>query len=306
MCVATSEMGASCPKSLIEAQTIVASSWILANVEQKHVDMGMDVCNDDCCQRYQGTGNLTQHSIDGALTTHGQVLTYQDEICDARYSKSCGGIMESFVTIWGGQELPYLQNMPDRAGENQLPSTVIHDEKSAINWIDDQPFAFCSPETVPEESLQDYLGSVDEGGKYYRWQVTYAQKEFCDLLSKKLNIDASYISGLNPLSRGGSGRIIELQIDYEKSDGQKGQISLDRDVVIRQSLSEEFLYSSCIYFELIRDARDVITHIIIHGAGWGHGVGLCQIGALGMSLKGYSSPEILAHYYPGSQFAKIY
>lgn len=306
MCVATSEMGARCPKSLIEAQTIVARSWMLANVEQKHVDMGMDVCNDDCCQRYQGTGNLTQHSIDGALTTHGQVLTYQDKICDARYSKSCGGIMESFVTIWGGQELPYLQNLPDRAGEDPLPAPEIHDEKSAIKWIDDQPFSFCSPETVPEESLPDYLGNVDEGGKYYRWQVTYSQQEFCDLLNKKLNIDASYISGLKPLSRGGSGRIVDLQIDYVKSAGQNAQISLNRDVAIRHTLSEGFLYSSCIYFELIRDARNVITHINIHGAGWGHGVGLCQIGALGMSLKGYSSPEILTHYYPGSQLVKIY
>jgi len=306
MCVATSEMGARCPKSLIVAQTIVARSWMLANVEQKHVDMGMDVCNDDCCQRYQGTGNLTQHSIDGALTTHGQVLTYQDKICDARYSKSCGGIMESFVTIWGGQELPYLQNLPDRAGEDPLPAAVIHDEKSAIKWIDDQPIAFCNPETVPEESLPDYLGNVDEGGKYYRWQVTYSQQEFCDLLNQKLNLDASYISLLIPLSRGGSGRIVELQINYEKIDGQKAQIRLDRDVAIRQSLNEGFLYSSCIYFELIRDDRDVITQIIIHGAGWGHGVGLCQIGALGMSLNGYSSPEILTHYYPGSQMIKIY
>ena len=306
MCVATSEMGARCPKSLIEAQTIVARSWMLANVEQKHVDMGMDVCNDDCCQRYQGTGNLTQHSIDGALTTHGQVLTYQDKICDARYSKSCGGIMESFVTIWDGQELPYLQNLPDRAGEDPLPAAVIHDEKSAIKWIDDQPIAFCSPETVPEESLPDYLGNVDEGGKYYRWQVTYSQQEFCDLLNQKLNLDASYISLLIPLSRGGSGRIVELQINYEKIDGQKAQIRLDRDVAIRQSLNEGFLYSSCIYFELIRDDRNVITQIIIHGAGWGHGVGLCQIGALGMSLNGYSSQEILIHYYPGSQMIKIY
>ncbi len=103
----------------------------------------MDVCNDDCCQRYQGSGNLTQHSISGALETSGEVLIYQDKICDARYSKSCGGIMESFATIWDGKELDYLQNLPDIASNKADSQPKISDEKSAIAWIDDIPEAFC-------------------------------------------------------------------------------------------------------------------------------------------------------------------
>ncbi len=307
MCVATSEMGAKCPHALLEAQTIVARSWMLANVEQKHIDLGMDVCNDDCCQRYQGSGNLTQHAIDSALASKGQVVMYQDNICDARYSKSCGGIMESFSTVWGGDELPYLQNLPDIAEEDIIqPINPIRDEQSAKNWINSQPPAFCSPQTISEESLPEYLGNVDEGGKYYRWQVNYSQDEFRNLLNDRIGIDALYISDISVLSRGGSGRIKKLQISYQSADGQIAQIILDRDVAIRQALHKGFLYSSCIYFELTRDAVNKISGISIRGAGWGHGVGLCQIGALGMALKEYSSQQIVAHYYPGSRLKKIY
>jgi SpoIID/LytB domain protein len=279
---------------------------MLANVEQKHIDMGMDVCNDDCCQRYQGSGNLTPHSISGALETSGQVLIYQDKICDARYSKSCGGIMESFSTIWGGRELDYLQNLPDRTNVQAEAVSPISDEKSARAWIDDNPEAFCSPESVKEETLSEYLGNVDEDGKYYRWQIAYSQEELCQLLNDRLNINAGYVSELKALSRGGSGRIIDLQIEYENKNGQKDSIKVHRDVAIRQALHKGFLYSSCIYFEYKKDAQDRIINIVIHGSGWGHGVGLCQIGALGMSLKKYSSAQIVAHYYPGSRLVKIY
>ena len=306
MCVATSEMGAKCPHSLLEAQTIVARSWMLANVEQKHIDLGMDVCNDDCCQRYQGSGNLTNHSIAAAIATRGQVLMQGDLVCDARYSKSCGGVMESFATIWAGPELPYLQNIPDRESENIEAIPVLQDEEKIREWIDSQPPAFCSPQTVAEESLADYLGNVDEEGKYYRWQVTYSQADLCKLLNSKLNLDAAYISGLQSLSRGGSGRIIELRIDYQKNNGRKAKYIVTRDVDIRKALHEGFLYSSCIYFELHKDSNGRISEVIIHGAGWGHGVGLCQIGALGMSIEGYSTQQILSHYYPGSRLVKIY
>jgi stage II sporulation protein D len=306
MCVATSEMGAKCPKALIEAQTIVARSWMLANVEQKHINLGMDVCNDDCCQRYQGSGNLTQHSISGALETSGEVLIYQAKICDARYSKSCGGIMESFATIWDGKELDYLQNLPDISSEKADLYPKISDQKSAIAWIDDNPEAYCSPDTVKEETLSQYLGNVDEDGKYYRWQIEYSQDELCQLLNDRLSINAGYISELKPISRGGSGRIIDLQIKYEDTDGQVASITVNRDVAIRQALHKGFLYSSCIYFEYKKNKQNKITTFIIHGAGWGHGVGLCQIGALGMSLNDYSSAQIVAHYYPGSRLVRIY
>ncbi len=152
-CVATSEMGAECPDSYIEAQTIVARSWMLANVEQKHVHLGFDVCNDDCCQRYQGVNNLTDKSREGALKTSGLVLMYEDKICDARYSKSCGGVMEKFENLWENKPLPYMQNIPDA----KIPFDVdLSCEEEMEKWVVDTPKTFCSPHYIPEEHLKKF------------------------------------------------------------------------------------------------------------------------------------------------------
>ncbi len=306
MCVATSEMSAACPDSLIEAQTIAARSWMLANVEQKHVSMGMDVCNDDCCQRYQGTTYLSKQSITGAMQTYGQVLLFENNICDARYSKSCGGAMEIFSTIWQGSELPYLQNKFDYSVKNNSHKLPLNTNEIIKEWVNTKPDSFCCPETIPEESLPKYLGSVDKEGTYYRWQFQYKQNEITELLNKKLNLDATAIINLEPISRGESGRIINLEITYLNSNNETLTITVERDFEIRRVLHKKFMYSSCIDIE-ISNIKDNIPHnFIIKGAGWGHGVGLCQIGALGMSLKGYKTEEILYHYFPGSKLEKIY
>lgn len=305
-CVATSEMSAECPDALIEAQTIAARSWMLANVERKHKDWKMDVCNDDCCQRYQGTTYLSQQSIAGAKNTFGQVLLYDNKICDARYSKSCGGIMETYPTIWAGADVPYLINKCDDLetfANHKLP--LVTDEQIK-HWVETMPKSFCSPEIVPEAKLKKYLGNVDEQGNYFRWQVHYTQHELTELLNNKLNLHAKCISGLKALSRGGSGRIIELEISYLTKDKVIKKYAVKRDVEIRRVLHNHFLYSSCIYFKLENFKKKIPQDITIMGAGWGHGVGLCQIGALGMSLNGYSTDEILCHYFPDSQLKKIY
>jgi SpoIID/LytB domain protein len=179
-CVATSEMGAACPPSLIEVQTIAARSWMFANVEQKHTNLGMDVCNDDCCQRYQGTTFLTEQSLNGALDTFGQVLIYNETICDTRYSKSCGGVMESFDTIWGGQPLDYLQIKADSLDEPAEWQKPLSDEKNFEKWINSSPGTFCSPTVIPEENLPKYLGSVDEQGRYFRWRTNISQNEMAE------------------------------------------------------------------------------------------------------------------------------
>jgi len=307
MCVATSEMGAKCPSALIEAQTIVARSWMLANVEQKHVDLGMDVCNDDCCQRYQGTGNLSTQSINGAQKTAGQVLMYKNQICDTRYSKSCGGVMETFATIWGGNDKPYLQSIPDAAQDFSHNALPLSSEVAVKSWIDATPHSFCSAITVPEASLKQYLGNVDEQGKYFRWEVRQNQSDLVGLLNQRLNLNAKSIIDLIALQRGGSGRIIKLKIIYSDQEDQTKEWIVDRDFEIRRVLHQGFLYSSCIYFEKIfAESIDIPDKFIIHGAGWGHGVGLCQIGALGMSLQGYDVDQILKHYYPSSRLHKIY
>jgi len=306
MCVATSEMSAACPPALIESQTITARSWMLANIEQKHTDLRMDVCNDDCCQRYQGNNNLTDQSIAGATETRGQVLLYREEICDARYSKNCGGMMETFSTIWNGSDHAYLSNNPDAYGPYPHINLPLTDEKNVQEWIDAIPAAFCSPHMVDQSTLKKFLGSVDEAGNYFRWQFSYSQQELTTLLSEKLGKKIGSVSRLNPLRRGGSGRISALEIRYFSSDGRKKSTQIESEFMIRKVLHRDFLYSSCFYIRTQPASAVKPERFYLHGAGWGHGVGYCQIGALGMALASQNTKEILAHYYPGSELRRIY
>ena len=306
MCVATSEMGAECPEALIEAQTIAARSWMLANVEQKHIHLGMDVCNDDCCQRYQGTTFLTEQSIKGALQTYGQTLLYGDQICDARYSKSCGGVMESFSTIWEGPDLPYLQVIADAKSELPEWHKPLSDEDNFRQWVNSVPASFCSPHFIPEEQLIRYLGSVDEESHYFRWQKSIGQSDLTTHLNRLHGLKAKAVRQMNILERGGSGRIITLHVELIGPDDKILQLELKKDFIIRQSLHPKFLYSSAFVVEYEPSEAELPERFHFKGAGWGHGVGLCQIGALGMALAGYSARDIVAHYFPGSKLEKIY
>lgn len=305
MCVATSEMGAACPPALIEAQTIAARSWMLANVEKKHRHLGMDVCNDDCCQRYQGTNFLTAQSIAGARNTIGKVAMFEGQICDARYSKSCGGMMESFETIWGGSRKDYLQIKPDwHTGEGA--GIDLRDETNVREWLNSTPPAYCSSATVPENEIIKYLGSVDEKGRYYRWQFLYTQAEMCATLNETLALGAAKIYQIKSRRRGGSGRLQTIGIVYQDERGHEMERIVSGDVAIRAALSKEFLYSAAFVVDHEPAGAEVPRQFKLRGGGWGHGVGLCQIGALGMALCGYSTEQIIAHYYPNSQICKIY
>ncbi len=306
MCVATSEMGRACPPALLEAQTITARSWMLANVEQKHRSIGIDVCNDDCCQRYQGSTFLSAPSVEAARNTHGQVLMYDDQICDARYSKSCGGVMESFEHIWPGGPHPYLQIKADAENDPPEWQKPLSDETNIKQWLRQNPQTFCSPAIVPEEDLKKYLGSVDEAGKYFRWRISVDQKELTNNLNRHFFLGAKTIRSLKPLSRGGSGRINRLQIQYENSDGKTKTFDLESEYNVRLGLHPKFLYSSAVLIEPQMEGEGAPERFVYTGGGWGHGVGLCQIGALGMALSGYATDAILEHYYPGSRLKKIY
>ncbi len=306
MCVATSEMGAACPPALIESQTITARSWMLANIEQKHRHLGMDVCNDDCCQRYQGSNYLTRHAVDGALNTYGRVLIYGGQICDARYSKSCGGMMESFDTIWDGDPLPYMQVKPD---SDKAPSEFkmpLSDEQNFRDWVDSVPDTFCSSKTIPENELKKYLGGVDEEGQYFRWEIEITSDGLIKNLRNFLSVEAKSILELQALNRGGSGRLNRVRIRFIDARDQEKDLLLTSEFQIRQVLHRQFLYSSAFYIETKPGNGTPQGQFILKGAGWGHGAGLCQIGALGMALKGYSAEQIVAHYYPGSELKKIY
>ncbi len=307
MCVATSEMGAQCPVALLEAQTIAARSWLLANVEQKHRHLGMDVCNDDCCQRYQGTTFLSEQSIVATENTRGQVLLFQNKICDARYSKSCGGVMESFENIWGGSPIPYFRVKADAENEPPEWHKPLSDEKNFEYWVNHVPKTYCSPHVIPEENLSQYLGKVDESGRYFRWEVSVDQKALVNNLNRHFGLNARAILALTVQKRGGSGRAIQLQVSYLDQNEQTQNYLLQSEYDIRLGLHPDFLYSSAITITAQNpDAQGIPASFHYKGAGWGHGAGLCQIGALGMSLLGHSSAEIVLHYYPGSQLKRIY
>ncbi len=303
MCVATSEMGSACPQSLIEAQTIVARSFILANAEKKHAPLGFDFCNDDCCQRYHGMEGLTLQSIRGSENSRGLVPVFDGFICDTRYSKSCGGMMESFSAVWGGQNPPYFQVKPDTVETMTIPD--LSDENEFRRWIDDPPRAFCSPNYIPENELSQYLGSVDEDSSYYRWRIFYSQEELTSLIAAKSQRSLKAVKSLKPLQRGGSGRIIKLEIQALDHEHKPVTFTLDSEYEIRRHLHSGFLYSSAFYVTPIPNGEYPAEFFIL-GGGWGHGAGLCQIGALGMSLAAYRSSEIIKHYYPGVTLQRLY
>ena len=230
-----------------------------------------DVCADDHCQRYQGltraTGNTVRKAID---STWGQVLTYDGALCDARFSKCCGGRMEVFSTCWEDKDYAYLQPLMDTPG---------HDEAGEC---------FCN--TQDKEILGQVLNGYDqETVDFYRWKVEYDRKELGALIARRSGIDLGAIKLMEPIKRGPSGRIYKLRIE-----GEEGIMVVGKELEIRRILSESHLKSSA--FDVHYDG----DKIILHGAGWGHGVGLCQIGAAVMASKGYTYRQILEHYYPQS------
>lgn len=299
-CVATSEMSASCPSTLLEVQTVVARSWVLANREQKHAHWGMDVCNDDCCQRYQGLNFLTPQAMEANRNTRGQVLIHNDQIVDARYSKSCGGMTERFENVWAGPPQPYLQNVPDMPKDEQQSFLSLANETNFRKWILTPPNAFCSPRYVPENSLSSYLGKVDRQETYFRWEIRFSSQELSELVNKKTGLKTEKIIDLVPLKRGGSGRIKKLKIEYSNPGGKPEATVINSEYEIRRILHPKFLFSSAF---LVEKSGNTFQ---LKGSGWGHGVGLCQIGALGMALKEYSTSDILRHYYLGTELRNIY
>ena len=302
ICVATSEMSGECPQALLESQTVAARSWLLAAMEQKHADLGIDSCNDDCCQRYQGIENLTDAAISAAKKTWGQVLIHEEKICDTRYAKSCGGISENNENVWDDEAKPYLRAIHD-GKDASIPN--LKSESDLKKWMIEIPNSYCSPDFVRETHLQKYLGHVDKSGSYFRWNVSFSQVDLTKLISEKTGRNFDSIQSLQPLNRGISGRITQLRIDGIYKN-ENSHIILKSEYEIRRVLHPNFLFSSAFIIEANSTANSLASRFIFKGAGWGHGVGLCQIGALGMALNGQSSTDILSHYFQSTELRKIY
>ena len=324
--VISSEMRATSSLELLKAHAVISRSWLLAQIEQRKAENNnvekqpsffktneeivrwydredhkrFDVCADDHCQRYQGiTKAANKHVVEAIQQTAGEILTSHGEICDARYSKCCGGAVEEFQYCWENIKKPYLQALPDTLPDT-TPLPDLTDEAVARQWILSSPDAFCN--TTDQKVLSQVLNDFDqETTDFYRWSQTYSQAEVKQLLEEKLEVQFGDIIDLIPLSRGKSGRIYRLKIV-----GKERTLIIGKELEIRRALSKSHLYSSAFIVEKADIKDGVPQKFIIKGAGWGHGVGLCQIGAAMMGKQGYRYEEILLHYYKGAEITKAY
>ncbi|NQT62055.1 MAG: SpoIID/LytB domain-containing protein [Candidatus Marinimicrobia bacterium] len=297
-CVATSEMGSEAPSDLLAAQTVVARCWSLSLAEAKHLTDGYDVCNDDCCQRYQGTSYLTNHSLKAAIETHGEVLVYDEKVIDARYSKNCGGMVEAYETVWEGGEVPYLIPLWD--GPEQKPGYAVDDFE--MHYAYDE--AYCSSKRFQKVNLSGMLGKVDVSGSYSRWEQVMTKADILKNLKKYTGLVWSSIDDIRIMERGPSARIKYLFLVGTDESGNKAEQMVKSEYGIRQMFSESFLYSSAFVIKNAETLGDD-DHVVLRGVGWGHGVGLCQMGALGMALSHIGYKDILKHYYPGTRLTSL-
>ena len=310
--VITAEMGAECPVEFLKAQCVVARSWLLALTEHMHDGQPFDRCNDDCCQRYQGTEEISPQALAATVETRGlALLDPQGEVVDANYSKGCGGVSETPEHVWGKAKpgLTSIVDAPPGGPEHRFApvSEAGFAEYLAGAWIADTK-VYCSPNVVPPKDFPKYLGRVDEGGDYFRWQARVSAEELAANLHKHV-ADADGLARVTDLrveARGVSGRATRLEVAFVDRDGEERTALLDSEYRIRQALHPDFLYSSAIDIAIERDDAGQPVAFAYRGAGWGHGAGLCQIGALGMGLCGIGHAEILKHYFPTTRLATVY
>ncbi|HJQ24117.1 MAG TPA: SpoIID/LytB domain-containing protein [Blastocatellia bacterium] len=328
--VISSEMSAACPPELLRAHAVVSRSWLLAQLasaaqpssegiadkqtgsddgapleiirwygRENHSDF--DVCADDHCQRYQGISKaFSPEAFSAVRDTRGKAMVWGDEVCDTRYSKSCGGMTEVYAAGWDDRDVPYLAALYDGADDITAYAMPLTVEANADAWIRSAPPAFCN--TQSKELLSRILPGFDqETMDFYRWRVRYTADELREIIKSRLGIDAGRIRSLEAIERGESGRIIRLQITAERQT-----LIIGKELEIRRALSRSHLYSSAFVVDTEAGAEDYPQAFTLIGAGWGHGVGLCQIGAAVMADRGYAHGEILAHYFPGARLQSLY
>jgi len=256
-----------------------------------------DVCADDHCQRYHGVTRITSPGVRHAVRdTRGIVLTWGDEICDARYSKACGGLTEEFETAWDDARRSYLTSVTDAP----VPYPPVTTEEEAARWCLSAPGAYCN--TKDKAVLEKILPAFDrETETFFRWTVDYAREELEEILCEKSGFDFGRLQTIEPLARGPSGRISRLRIA-----GSKMSMIVGKELEIRRWLSRSHLYSSAFVVQVAGAAGLNPERFIFRGAGWGHGVGLCQIGAAVMASRGVSAEQIVGHYFPGTTLKRLY
>jgi len=318
--VISSEMSGTSPLELLKAHAIASRSWLVAMLERQRGGLRpadapaestdeiirwyaredhdiYDVCADDHCQRYQGITKIITPGAGAAVdASRGTFLVHGEEVCDARYYKACGGITEEYQTAWEEVAIPYLRSISDGPTE----FSPVRTEQEAVHWIEASPNAYCN--TQDPNLLRQILPSFDqETADFFRWEVNYERKELEEILRERSGIDFGTLLRIVPLQRGPSGRIMRLRIE-----GSRRTVVVGKELEIRRWLSRSHLYSSAFVVHLEGEGEGGPARIRLQGAGWGHGVGLCQIGAAVMATRGHRAEQILTHYFPGSQVEKLY
>ena len=270
--VISSEMNANSPMELLKAHAVISRSWAIRAMQKPNHE-GYHVCADDHCQRYEGLRRMNERAVEAVNATRGQVLMYEDEICDCRYYKCCGGRTEIWRTCWEDIDVPYIQSV-------QCDYCDLTSHSAAVS------------------RLTSILNDYDQETKDFRdWKVTYTAEELSDIIRTKSGIDFGEIIDLIPLHRGASGRIDSLKIV-----GTKHTEVIGKELKIRYWLSKSCLYSS--WFDVEKSPLYIVPrHFVLSGHGWGHGAGLCQIGAAVMASEGHPYEEILSYYYVGSRLS---
>ena len=326
--VISSEMSATSSLELLKAHAVISRSWLLAQMKKRRevAESGnnffsftkkedtlirwydredhtlFDVCADDHCQRYQGiTKETSPHVAEAIRQTKGQILMDGEEICDARFSKCCGGITEEFQYCWENTPKTYLTAVRDIALGVEHTQPNLTNEEEAEKWIRFNPPAFCN--TQDKKILSEVLNDYDqETVNFYRWKETLSQEKLQQLIADKLKMDLGAILDMKAVERGKSGRISKLQII-----GTEKTFTIGKELEIRRTLSDSHLLSSAFVVDKYdKDEQGVPQRFELIGAGWGHGVGLCQIGAAVMGEQGYHYDAILLHYYQGAEIKKLY
>jgi len=315
--VICSEMSAASPPALLRAHAVISRSWLLAQLRgviapgapqpaagerlrwyDREAHDRFDVCADDHCQRYQGLTRIASPEVARAVAeTHGLTLIRDGEVCDARFSKCCGGLTEDFRVAWQDHEVPYLTSFFDGQGDG--PVAPPTDDGGFRSFIERPPAAYCNCEDPA--LLSTILPSYDQStADFFRWRVRLDADQATALLRDKGDIDLGRLIAMEPVERGRSGRLVRLRLR-----GERGELVVGKELEIRRLLSPSHLYSSAFLIETEGPAARPDA-FLLRGAGWGHGVGLCQIGAAVMADQGQEYQAILDHYYPGAALERWY
>jgi len=316
--VISSEMSPRSHEEFLKAHCVISRSWLLAQIRKKRAapeqctgaearnwtdaaaHRRFDVCADDHCQRYHGIGRVNQAARQALAATRGEVLVFDEEVCDTRFSKCCGGISESFATAWEDRDVPYLRPVADCQPLALEFVPPVAEEGIAARFINAVPQAYCnvSDRALLEQILPDFDFETQH---FFRWEAVLQQDDLQHILSLKTGIDFGDIRAIVPLARGASGRIYSLKVCGTKTENVFG-----KELVIRRILSPSHLYSSAFTVAAPEGRHGVPERFTLRGAGWGHGVGLCQIGAAAMAARGIRYADILNHYFTGAMLRKLY